>query len=151
MPDEIFTFNKQLKVGNKGEALFLKHYKGSEKSDMRKYDLLFEGKKVELKTDTYPLDKTPNFFMERYGSVEDKKEGGPWRAKNDKIDLFVYLFISDNTFFWFETKPLVKFLNRHIKELRGKTIPNKTYSSLGYCVARDDLEHLIVRKDKFKK
>ncbi len=149
MADEIFTFNKQLRIGNTGEALFLKHYKGSSKTDGRKYDLLFEGKKVELKTDTYPLNKTPNYFMERYGNVADKKVGGPWRAADDKVDLFVYFFLSDTTFFWFKTKPLVKFLDKHIVDMKGRTVANKTYSSLGYCVAREDLEHLLVRKDKF--
>ncbi len=149
MPDEIFSFNKQLRVGNLGEALFLKHYKGSKKSDGRKYDLLYRKKKVELKTDTYPLKKTPNFFMERYGDVDKRKPGGPWRANDDEIHYFVYLYIADNTFFWFKTEPLVEFLNGYVKGMKGKRINNKTYASLGYCIDRGDLHHLIIRKDEF--
>ncbi len=148
MPNEVFSFKKQLDVGNIGETLFLKYYKGSAKSDGRKYDITFKGKKVELKTDTYPMSKTANYFMERYGSVEDKKVGGPWRAKEDGVDYFVYLFIADKTFFWFDTVSLVKFLDEHTKKMRGKTVANKTYSSLGFCVPRDDLTHLLIRTDK---
>lgn len=149
MPREIFTFKKQLDVGTTGENLFLKHY-GSKatKSDGRKYDITFDGKKVELKTDTYPMQKTENFFMERYGSVEDKKIGGPWKAAEDNIDFFVYLYLANKVFFWFETKPLVKFLEEHTKTMRGKTVANRTYSSLGFCVPREDLRHLMIREDK---
>lgn len=148
MPREIFTFNKQLDVGNKGETLFLKHYKGSAKSPERKYDLTYNGKKVELKTDTYPMQKTENYFMERYGSVEDKKVGGPWRAKEDGIDYFVYLFLANRVFFWFDTDTLVKFLDEHTKNMRGKTVANKSYTTLGFCIARDDLKHLTIKEDK---
>lgn len=150
MPREIFGFKKQLDVGNVGESLFLKHYKGSAKSPERKFDITYEGKRVELKTDTYPMQETPNYFMERYGSVEDKKVGGPWRAKEDSIDYFVYLFLANKTFFWFETTKLVDFLDKYTKTMRGKTVANRTYSSLGFCVPRDAVEHLLIKTDKVK-
>jgi hypothetical protein len=150
MPREIFTFKKQLDVGSKGEALFLKHYgDGASKADGRKFDLSYNGKKVELKTDTYPMQETPNYFMERYGSIEDGKVGGPWRAAQDNVDYFVYFFLSNKTFFWFESKPLVKFLDEYTRNMRGKTVANKGYSSLGYAVPRDACDHLLIRKDKF--
>ncbi len=150
MPREIFGFKKQLEVGNVGEALFLKHYKDSAKSDGRKYDITHNGKKVELKTDTYPMQETPNYFMERYGSIEDKKSGGPWRAHEDGIDYFVYLYLANRTFFWFESKTLVDFLNEYTKTMRGKTIANRSYSTLGFCVPRDAVEHLLIKSDKLK-
>lgn len=150
MPREIFTFKKQLGVGSTGENMFLEYYKDdASKADGRIFDLTYKGKTVELKTDTYSMEKTTNFFMERYGSIEDGKEGGPWRAANDKVDYFVYFFIADKTFFWFESAPLVKFLNEHIKTMRGKTVPNRGYSSLGYAVNREDVKHLLIKQDKF--
>lgn len=150
MPGEIFTFNKQLDIGSRGETLFLKHYADkASKADGRKYDLFYEGKTVELKTDTYPMQKTENFFMERYGSIEDKKVGGPWRARDDKVDYFVYFFVANKVFFWFETEPLVKYLDIITPTMRGKTVPNRTYSSLGFAVARESLRHLMIREDKF--
>ncbi len=148
MPSEVFGFKKQLDVGTIGENLFIKHYIGSTKSDGRKFDISFEGKKVELKTDTYPMQKTDNYFMERYGSIEDKKIGGPWRAKEDGVDYFVYLYLANKIFFWFDSAQLVTFLDEYTKTMRGKTIANRTYSTLGFCVPRDALQHLVVRTDK---
>jgi len=150
MPKEVFGFKKQLTVGNKGEELFLRHYKGSEKSDIRKYDLLYKGEKVELKTDTYPMEKTANFFMERYGSIEDGKIGGPWRAREDGVKHFVYFYLADKTFFWFESKALADYLDTYTKDKRGKTVANRGYSSLGFAVPREDLRHLILKEDKVR-
>ena len=87
--------------------------------------------------------------MERYGSVEDSKVGGPWRAAQDNVDYFVYFFLSNKTFFWFEPKPLVQFLDEYTRNMRGKTVANRGYSSLGYAVPRDACDHLLIRKDKF--
>jgi len=150
MPKEVFGFKKQLSIGSKGEELFLRKYKDSSKSDDRKYDLLYKGQKVELKTDTYPMQKTENFFMERYGSIEDQKIGGPWRAREDKVEHFVYFYLADKTFFWFNSKALADFLDTYIKNKRGKTVANRGYSSLGFAVPREDLRHLIISEDAFK-
>lgn len=150
MPKEVFGFTKQLTIGNKGEELFLRHYKDSKKSDERKYDLLYKGEKVELKTDTYPMQQTENFFMERFGSIEDAKIGGPWRAREDGIKYFVYFYIANKTFFWFHSKELADFLDEYTKGKRGKTVANKSYSSLGFAVPREDLRHLIIKEDKVK-
>ncbi len=150
MPSEIFGFKKQLSVGSTGENLFLKYYKdGASKADGRIFDLLYKGKTVELKTDTYPMQKTENYFMERYGSIEDKKEGGPWRAANDKVDYFVYFYLANKTFFWFESEPLVKFLNVHTPTLKCKTVANRGYTTMGFPVKRVSLDHLVIRTDEF--
>lgn len=150
MTSETFDFKKQLTIGSTGENLFLKHYApDAGKADGRKYDLTYKEKKVELKTDTYPMQKTENFFMERYGSIEDKKEGGPWRANTDGVDYFVYFYLANKVFFWFETAPLVEFLDKHTLTMRGKTVANRGYVTLGFAVNREALRHLIIREDKF--
>jgi len=145
---EVFTFKKQIGVGNVGENLFLKTYAGSTKSTDLKYDFTYKGKKVELKTDTYPMEKTSNFFMEQYGSIEDKKLGGPWRASQDEVDYFVYLYLADKKFFWFETKSLVKFLDECVKDLRGKSVWNRGYTTFGFAVPRALVDDLIIKRDQ---
>ncbi len=142
---EVFTFKKQIGVGNVGESLFLKTYAGSIKSTDLKYDFTYNGKTVELKTDTYPMEKTANYFMEQYGSIEDKKLGGPWRAAQDNVDFFVYLYLADKKFFWFETKALKEFLDKQILSMRGKSVWNKGYTTFGFAVPRDILEHLVIK------
>lgn len=144
-----FTFKSQLGVGNAGENLFLKKYKGAVKSTTDlKYDFLLDCKTVELKTDTYPMEKTPNYFMEQYGSIEDRKLGGPWRAARDKVDFFVYLYLADKKFFWFNTADLVKHLEKVTKDMRGKTVLNRGYTSLGFAISRESVEHLLIKTEK---
>ena len=150
MSREIFTFKKQLDVGAKGEDFFLDCYGNkASKSDGRKFDLFFDGKSVELKTDTYPIEKTPNFFMEKLGNVESNKIGGPWRAADDGVDYFVYLFASNKTFYWFETKKLVKFLDEYTKGKRGRTVANRGYVTLGFLVPRLECKAVTLRRDVF--
>lgn len=135
-----FNFKTQLNVGNVGEEMFLNHYKKRQarKADGRKHDFLVdESKTVELKTDTYSMFKTPNFFMEKFGNIETKALGGPWRAAEDKLDFFVYFFIKEKTFFWFEPKALVAILDPIILDMKPKIIDNKTWAAIGYTVARD--------------
>ncbi len=112
----MFDFNTQLKVGETGEKFFFKCYadKRPRMADSRKFDMFIEDDKtVELKTDTYPMIKTPNFFMEQYGNLASipGSLGGPWRAKRDGVDHFVYHFTSDNVFFWFDPNTLCNFFN----------------------------------------
>lgn len=142
---KVFTFEEQLKVGNKGEKIFTSLYKDIEKADGIKYDFILNSKTIELKTDTYSMDKTPNFFMEHISDIKSGKLGGPWRALNDNVDYFVYMFINEKMCFWFEPKPLVDFLDEHIKTASYKVIRNRGWTSHGYAVKRDILKHLLVK------
>lgn len=140
----VFGWHEQLSVGNKGERFFLKNYPDASKSDGKIDDFkLSNGETVELKTDTYSMEKTPNFFMEYIGNMKKGNLGGPWRAAKDNIDWFVYLFLYDQKFFWFNTKELVGFLDEHIKTLKVKTVRNPGYDSTGFAVNRDEVAHLM--------
>ena len=78
-----FDFNTQLSTGNIGEDHFKQLYSNLNpvKSEDLKYDFkLSNGSTVELKTDTYDMEDTPNFFMEYYSDMKKLKIGGPWRA-----------------------------------------------------------------------
>jgi hypothetical protein len=136
----VFQFKKQLNIGDDGEKLFLKTYQSrqSKKADGIKFDFFIDdGKTVELKTDTYSMSRTPNFFMEYFGNKDSGAIGGPWRALRDKVDYFVYLFLYDRTFFWFDPKTLCPFLDGEINNLRPKEIPNRTWTTVGFAVPRE--------------
>lgn len=141
-----FDFKEQLKVGSRGEELFLKYY--PEKIYIhpeRDGDFITEdGKKIELKTDDYNMDKTDNFFIERYSDLNKKSPGSVWQAKGHHCDIFVYYFVRHNT--WFIFKDLDKLINRLEELTKGKGmvyIRNKAWTTAGYKVKRDDLKDLF--------
>lgn len=152
--DELFDFDTQLKIGNEGESDFMSLYKDLEpiKSKDRSVDfVLASGKTVELKTDTYDMDSTPNFFMEMFGNIADAKIGGPWRAMQDGVDYFVYYFRKNRTFFWFDTVTLCRHLDSIIasNDIMPKEIRNKGWTARGYAVPREKLTIVLDRKDTF--
>lgn len=142
-----------MNVGNVGETLFLTSYKESrkaQKTDGRIFDFLVdEGKSVELKTDTYPMLKTPNFFMEQFGNIDTLALGGPWRAQKDNVDYFVYLFLTDKTFFWFEPESLCALLDPVIRTMKPRIIDNRTWKAQGYPIPRELCESICVAKNTF--
>jgi hypothetical protein len=145
-----FSFNEQKKVGLDGESDFLKFYseENPRKSLDRKYDFLIRARtKVELKTDTYSMEKTENFFMEKYSDINKMLLGGPWRAANDRINYFVYYFLLDGVFFWFRPNELVFFLDSYIEKKHEKIIRSHSWFTLGYIIPRKDLKHLMIRTD----
>lgn len=152
---KIFGFKEQLNVGNSGEDLFIKLYKdlNPSKGDGKIEDIILgDSKTIEIKTDSYDINKTPNLFIEHYGNISKKKFGGPWRALNDNIDYFVYLFIKQRHFFWFSPKKLVERVELlHSRNMvESKYIRNPHYETLGYIVNRNLLTDIIIREDNFK-
>jgi len=139
----MFQFKDQLSVGGSGEALFLSLHPWLNKADGIKFDFERDGKSVELKTDTYSMKRTPNFFMERYSDTERGTLGGPWRAARDNVDFFVYMYSVERQCFWFNSKELVSFLDEYCKSKRLVEIPNKSWVTTGYLVPRSAVEHLV--------
>lgn len=140
----MFQFKDQLSVGASGEELFHSLYPKLEKADGIKFDFKYKNKTVELKTDTYSMLKTPNFFMERYSDVERATNGGPWRAAHDNVDYFVYMYVQQRKCFWFDSKKLVEFLDVYCKNKSMINIPNKTWTTAGYLVPRTAVSKLIL-------
>ena len=150
-----------MRIGDIGEADFVKIYeklKPKKSVENRQIDFtLNNGKTIELKTDSYSMNNTPNFFMEKNTVSHDdtSKSGSPWRSKEHKIDYFVYYYMNDKVFFWFEPKSLCKFLDKYIKsnKLNPITIPNKDgkgrkYKSFGYKIPRDSLISILLKEHK---
>jgi hypothetical protein len=96
--------------------------------------------KVEVKTEyNLTLKSTPNFFMEKFGDDIKFKLGGPFRAQQDNVDIFISFFIQDATLFWFDdVDVLVDRCEKGIIEfnIQPKYIKNKGYNTIGYPIPR---------------
>lgn len=147
-----FSFNEQLVVGSGGEQLFLDHYPDpmAVSLDLRwDFTRLSDGARVELKTDTYDPRRYQNFFFERYSDSERKTPGGPWRAKKDKIGLFIYFFEKTLDYYEFvDLKGLTEHLDAGIKDERYREfkVKNKGWVSSGYAVPRDSVSEFFTLK-----
>lgn len=142
-----WDFKEQLKVGDRGEELFLENYpKKLTIYPGKEYDFTCEsGAKIELKTDTYNINKTENFFLERFSDLERETPGGPWRAANDGIDIFCYMFVRHNIWFQFEDVPaLVQRVDEILEGRKGGLvyIKNRGWVTAGHKIKRVDLEDL---------
>lgn len=144
MSGKSFGFQDQLRVGDRGEELFIQYYYAplviipDRFADFRRVD---DGRSVELKTDTYNMEKTPNFFFERYSDMEAKKPGGPWRARRDRVDIFCYLFSRHNTYFEFtDITSLCETLDDITSKMKPTVVKNRGWLTTGYAVPRDTLQ-----------
>lgn len=156
MPPKFFKFHDQLKKGKLGEELFIKCYPGLNPilSDDKKYDILVnENEKLELKSDSWSMSDTPNFFFEKISHNRTKTIGGVYRTSQDGIDHFVYLFVKDLTFFWFNSHNLVQFLewSGDDDKRRIKYVKNKDYYTIGSLFSREECKEIILRVDRFDK
>lgn len=146
-------FHDSLQVGDAGEALFSDANPSFQKQDKKSHtDFICSdsGDSLELKTDTYPMDKTENFFIERYSSDKTMLPGGPYR--NLKTTHWVYYFISDDVAFWFNPQELVTLIHKLglDNEKKLTRVYNRSYATLGWKIPRRDVEH-IARQTSFAK
>jgi hypothetical protein len=145
MSKKPFDFKEQIAIGDVGQRLFIQHYHtpivqfGPHKADFKR---LSDGKLVELKTDSYDMGKTENFFIERFSSFNTKSPGGPWQSKEKRVPIFCYFFIKNGVYFEFDTKELVKFLDPIAEKAGLIFIPNKGWTTAGFKVPREKLKHL---------
>ena len=134
---KVYSWKQQLEKGMKAEELFLDIcHLNLTKSDTRDYDFVTrDGRKVELKTDFYGEERTPNFFMERWSVMEQEKPGGPWQSKGKQVDLFIYLYADTGTYYVFSD---LRALCRVVEKMNLPVVPdrNKRYARGGYTVPR---------------
>lgn len=134
----IHDFKESLKRGQDGETELLKLWPELIAADGRKHDFtLPNGDTVELKTDYYDADKTPNFFMERWSNWADKKPGGVWQSS---ATYFAYYFIKNGLLFVFKTNALREFMDG--QKYGGISVRNKGWTTVGYRVPRAQVMHL---------
>lgn len=140
------NFNDSLKKGKLGERWLFENWPhpGLEVLDGRKSDFIDirTGKKLELKTDSYNMYNTPNFFIEMWSDVDKLKPGGPNQALLHGSDIWVYLFINNNTYFIFDTQKLVDYIKENSHKYTVVTVNNRSWTTTGYKVPREDVAHL---------
>lgn len=149
---KVFSFKKQLGLGNKGELSFIKKYKqlSPRKCKIHQFDILInDNERLEIKTDSYKESDTKNFFIEKIGVSTRSTLGGPWLSKLNNCKYFVYHYINNKSFYWFNPNDLCKFIDKNKNKLQIRRIWNRGYDSIGYLVPRNMVEHLLIRKDIF--
>ena len=137
------NFQKDLQRGLAGQQAFAKLFANVRHTDGKRGDLTINGAKIELKVDFYDMEKTPNFFIERYSSKETFSPGGPWQAATHECDYFVYMFMMQMTGFVFEVPDIVKQLEAMEKQLKPVEVRNKSWTTLGFRVPRQALKPLF--------
>lgn len=138
------NFQADLKRGQAGEADFLKMFSKLVGTDGRKGDIVAPDGKIELKTDFYPMTQTPNFFIERYSSVEVLSPGGPHQAKLHGCKYFVYYYTSSKTGYVFLVDDLLQQLEKLEPTLKPVEVRNRKWTTIGYKVQRELLKPYAV-------
>lgn len=126
-------FHKSLQVGKSGEAAFLKLFPHLVPTDGRSGDFIDEhGHKWEVKSDQYDHNRTQNFFIEVFSSIEKGTPGGPGQALLHGCKYFVYYFQKNNIAYVFDTQDLVEQLKNidmgtpiEIRNIRWTTVGHK--------------------------
>lgn len=142
---KVADFNKDLKKGQASEHdFFMKYQEHLTRTDGRRGD--FEINKtsevLELKTDYYDPEATPNMFMEYYSYNEEP--GGPWQAQKHGVAYYAYWFPNGDLLYLFNVDQLVKRLNKLIPNLKPKLIKNRQHTTTGYTIERKLLEDLCL-------
>jgi hypothetical protein len=150
------NFQSDLQRGLAGQQVFAKIFKNAKHIDGKRGDLTINDAKIELKVDFYSMTKSPNFFMERYSSLEVLSAGGPWQAATHECPYFVYFYMQNMRGFVWKTADIVEQLNELENKLAPVYIRNSKWTTVGYKVDRNllkpmltfDMEGLYADNDK---
>lgn len=141
----VFDFSEQMKVGKKGELLLKRRWpKALKKLEGKGPDFIdIDGDLLEIKTDTYDMTKSGNFFFENFSVLNTKALGGPWQAHSKGSTVFIYLFLTNKVWFIFRDIPaLLAHLGPADEQKNLVYIRNRGYTTTGIKVKRDSLKHL---------
>jgi hypothetical protein len=141
------NFQADLARGRIGELAFLHATKGTvEPTDGRTGDFIIKGTKtkIEVKSDYYDPNKTPNLFLEKYRS--GNKPGGCFQALEHGCKYFLYCFVQTGTIYAFKTKELCERLDllHDSKNLTLTSVENPNYTTRGLKVHRDLVTDLMI-------
>ena len=70
--------------------------------------------------------------MERWGNIEEKKPGGPWRARKDRVPVFCYMFVRHNVWLEWDTKELCKLFDKLTKKAKLVYIKSGGWAVAGW-------------------
>lgn len=143
-----FTFETQLKLGNEGEEIFYKKYgeylKKNNTQNVMAPDFIHKktGALAEIKFDNSPRAPRDskgyqkNLFVEMFSNTKEMTLGGPFRAVQEGVDYYVYMFKEPFRIFIFDAVKFKDKAARIINEKNYKSIPvkNKTWWTSGYAL-----------------
>ena len=143
-----FSWKVQLEYGKQAELDFMEIYhRPLTLATTFAYDfkVVKTGEKLELKTDDWDHEETPNFFFERFSVWEKESPGGPWQSRRKRVNTFVYYFARNGIYYQFnDVKKLCKVLEQIVRKekLQLVLIKNQGYRTAGYKVPRHLLTEL---------
>ena len=144
----LFEFNRSLKSGHEGEMLFSQLNPNLKRTDGFEYDFITsDNKTIELKSDYYSMNKTPNYFMEIFSVLEKDKLGGPFQSLQKGVDYYIYFFVKEKIWKIFDVKSLCERIKKVASQGRKVKVPNKGYTTFGLTLHRElfkDLEIEII-------
>ncbi len=141
----VYGFKRQLSIGKVGEIIFEEaHCRDLLRLDGFKSDFQCKtsGDTYELKTDMWGMEKTPNFFFERWSDRDKGTPGGPWQARVNGTTFFVYFYVSNLTYFRFNTEKLITALEPIIERITPTEVVNTKHTTIGYRVPRTLVQEL---------
>lgn len=140
-----FDFKKSLAAGQSGEELFDLADSDFTRTDGYKGDFINKktGAKLELKTDSYDINRTPNVFMERWSDKAKEKPGGPWQAKEHGCSIYAYYFLKNGIVFYYDIDRLINILES--KKRCQVWIRNRAWITSGYKVKREELTAALIK------
>lgn len=131
------NFKSDLQKGLLGQQVFAKIFKNAVHIDGKRGDLKIGEDKIELKVDFYDMEKTRNFFMERWSNLNSLKPGGPWQAAEHGCQWFVYFYMQGMQGWIWKTEDLVKQLEALESRLKPRQVRNMKWTTVGYTVDRN--------------
>lgn len=138
-------FNKDLKKGQASEHdFFMKFQKHLTRTDGRRGDFEINktGEVLELKTDYYDPEATPNMFIELYSYKEEM--GGPFQSQAHGVKYYAYWFPNGDLLYLFNVDQLVKRVKKLMPTLKKTFIKNKQHTTTGFIIERELLEDLCL-------
>lgn len=139
-------FQKSLKRGQDGEALYLQNFPSLMRHDGFKHDFSTPCGTItyELKSDYYSMHSTTNFFIEILSDVDRNKPGGPFQAMRNGTTYYEYLFVQEKYLFSFPVDRLVGFILKNRNKYESIDVQNEGWTTCGVLVPREDLKHLFI-------
>lgn len=139
-------FKESLAIGKQGEALLNKYWTELVPTDGRTGDFMLGASKVEVKSDSYRLEDTPNMFLEKYSDIDRQTPGSIWQAREHGCSVFVYFYPADLTAYVFNIPALIAFVEGIEASLQVRRVKNSTWTTLGYLLPRSMVKHLATVK-----
>jgi hypothetical protein len=138
------NFATSLAIGKQGEYWLMGVLPGLVRLDGRKADFTLAGERLELKTDSYDMHKTPNLFIEQYSDTARLSPGGPWQAKQNGCTIWVYTFRANRMALVFDLELLLAYIENNLGNFGKRSVVNQGWITTGLLVPRDQVMHTCI-------